>query len=165
MTSTTTSGTHGSGKNSNGSAFDGVLVSLAGKGYTTSVRARGHDFKADEPPEAGGKNEGPTPYDLLLAGLGACKAMTVKMYADRKGWPLKEVLCTLRHDRRHPEDCEDCEEKGNAAKIDHIDVELQFIGDLTDEQRARLKEISNKCPVHKTITSDLIVNSKMVDEG
>ena len=114
---------------------------------------------ADEPPTVGGTNTGPTPYGYLLAGLGACTAMTVRMYADRKKWPLSRVSVTLRHDKIHAEDCAECETVD--GKIDHIDRTLAFEGDLDDEQRARLLEIADKCPVHRTLHSEVEIVSAL----
>ena len=108
-----------------------------------------------------GADAGPSPYQLLLSGLGACKAMTVRMYADRKGWDLDEVHVALRHERRHADDCVDCE--SDSTRITHIDTEIQFTGDLTGEQRERLREIAGRCPVEKTITGDLRVVTRLVE--
>jgi len=116
--------------------------------------AVGHVLIADEPAEVGGEDTGPGPYDILLAGLGACTNMTLRMYASHKGIPLDRVTVRLKHDRVHAEDCEACETK--AGKIDRITRHLTFEGDLTDEHRARLEQIANKCPVHKTLHSEVI---------
>jgi len=143
-----------------------VIVSIGQDRYRTEVRAGEngrHVIVADEPEALGGTDTGATPYELLLGAVGACKAVTLRMYADRKGWPLEGVVCTLRHERRHPDDCVDCESE--SSKIGFIDVDLQVLGDsLTDEQRARLVEIADKCPVHKTITTDLRVVTRAVTE-
>jgi uncharacterized OsmC-like protein len=102
-------------------------------------------------------DSGPTPYDLLLAGLGACTAITVRMYADRKGWPLRQTTVRLRHRRIHATDCAYCETR--TGQLDHIDRELQFTGELTEEQRARLLDIAERCPVHRTLHSEVLVST------
>ncbi len=154
-------GGNGSGERS-GDRFDGVIVSLEGERYTTRIRAGEHVVVADEPASVGGADAGMTPYQLLLASLGACKAMTLRMYAKRKGWPLEGVVCTLRHERRHAEDCENCEDE--KSKLDHIDVELQVLGPLDKDQRARLHEISDRCPVHRTIMSEIRIGSTLIED-
>jgi putative redox protein len=138
---------------------DTVTVEIGEKGYRSTVRVGEHEFTADEPKDAGGEDAGPGPYDLLLAALGSCKAMTLRMYADRKGWFLGGVKVSLRHRRIHAKDCEDCETKD--GKIDQIEVELELLGDLTDEQRERLLEIADRCPVHRTIQSEIKVRSSL----
>lgn len=134
------------------------------EGKTTSflqrIRARNHVFSSDEPLDKGGTNLGPNPYDLLLASLGACTSMTLKMYAGRKDWPLDAVRVTLRHDRVHAKDCQDCDRK--SGMIDFIDKKLELEGDLTDEQRERLLEISARCPVHRTLINEIKIRSELV---
>lgn len=132
------------------------VVTRTREGFRTEIQARGHTFIADEPLSAGGRDEGPTPYDLLVAGLGACTGMTLRMYADRKGWPLEETVVHLRHSKIYGEDS-DAERP--AAKIDQIEREIEVLGALDDEQRARLLEIANRCPVHRTLESDIRVVS------
>ncbi|MPZ61042.1 MAG: OsmC family peroxiredoxin [Propionibacteriales bacterium] len=100
---------------------------------------------------------GPTPYDLLLAALGTCTSMTVRMYADRKGWPLDHVSVALRHSRTHAEDCADCETQ--AGMVDHIERQISPEGALGDDQRQRLLEIANKCPVHRTLQSEVSIDT------
>jgi putative redox protein len=121
------------------------------------IIAGGHQLVADEPATIGGADSGPTPYDLLLAGLGACTAITVRMYADRKGWPLRQMTVRLRHSRIHAIDCLDCETK--AGQLDQIERELRFEGELTDDQRARLMAIAERCPVHRTLHSEVLVTT------
>ncbi len=116
----------------------------------------GLTFTTDEPAALGGDGTGPDPYALLLAALGSCVSMTVTMYARRKGWPLERVTVRLRQRRVHAEDCEECETKGDGF-IHRIERSVTFEGDLTDEQRARLREISHKCPVHRTLISEIVV--------
>lgn len=125
------------------------------------VRVRDHAFLADEPRDVGGDDIGPTPYDLLLAGLGACTAMTIRMYAGHKKWPLESVSVRLRHEKKHAEDCADCEQKG--ARLDHIEREVALVGPALDEaQRARLLEIANRCPVHRTLHGDIRESTRLV---
>jgi putative redox protein len=130
-----------------------VTVTEAGSGtFTRQITAGQHQLVADEPRPVG-DDAGPTPYDLVLAGLGACTSMTVRMYADRKGWPLEQVRVTLRHSRIHAEDCAACET--TKGWIDHIDIDVELDGDLDDAQRQRLKQIAERCPVHQTLTSEV----------
>ena len=134
------------------------------EGRTTSflqrIQARHLTFSADEPLDKGGTNLGPNPYELLLAGLGACTSMTLKMYSGRKEWPLESVRVTLRHDRIHAKDCEECEK--DTGMIDVIDKQLELEGDLSEEQRERLLEISARCPVHRTLLNEIIIQSELV---
>lgn len=125
------------------------VETLAGK-FTQRVRAGRHALLADEPIAVGGDDLGPSPYDLLLAALGACTSMTLSMYAERKKWPLEQVSVELHHDRIHSEDCRDCEDD-RTGMIERLSRVITLIGPLDDAQRARLVEIANKCPVHKTL--------------
>jgi uncharacterized OsmC-like protein/pimeloyl-ACP methyl ester carboxylesterase len=126
-------------------------------GLQNEVIASAHRFLADEPVKAGGLDSGPGPYDLLLAALGACTSMTVRLYADRKQWPLKRILVRLKHGRIYAKDCAECETK--EGLIDHIDRTITFEGELDAEQRQRLMEIADKCPVHRTLTSEVDIKS------
>jgi uncharacterized OsmC-like protein/alpha-beta hydrolase superfamily lysophospholipase len=121
------------------------------------VIAGRHHFLADEPVSVGGLDSGPGPYDLLLAALGACTSMTVRLYADRKQWPLKRTTVKLKHGRIYAKDCAECETK--EGMIDHIDRVITFEGELDAEQHQRLMEIADKCPVHKTLTSEVVIKS------
>ena len=116
----------------------------------------GETFQTDEPASLGGEGAGPDPYTLLLAALGSCVSMTVTMYARRKGWPLERVGVRLRQRRVHADDCAACGE-GLEGFIHHIERAVTVEGPLTDEQRARLLEIAHKCPVHRTLTSPILV--------
>ncbi|MDX1623878.1 MAG: alpha/beta fold hydrolase [Gemmatimonadota bacterium] len=127
--------------------------------YTTRIGTRAHALVADEPEDVGGEDRGPTPYELLLASLGACKAITVRMYADRKEWPLDETVVRLQHSRIHAEDCEECETK--EGKVDRIATVLEFRGPLSGAQRERLLEIADKCPVHRTLTSETSLRARL----
>jgi putative redox protein len=137
-----------------------VTVTEAGSGtYTQEIVAGDHRFVADEPRPVG-DDAGPNPYDLLLAALGACTSMTVRMYADRKGWPLERVRVTLRHSRIHAKDCTDCE--ATRGMLDQIDREIELTGDLDDTQRERLMDIAERCPVHQTLTSEVHITTTEV---
>ena len=116
----------------------------------------GHTFITDEPIAAGGEDAGPDPYTLLLAALGSCMSMTVTLYARRKQWPLESVTVRLRQNRIHAKDCKEClqQEEGYVHRIERS---VSFTGSLSDEQRARLQEIAHKCPVHKTLTSEIVI--------
>ena len=120
----------------------------------------GHRLVADEPTAVGGTDTGPGPYDFLLAALGSCTSMTVALYARRKGWPLESVRVRLRHAKVHAADCADCETK--VALLDRIECDVELVGRLDAEQRARLLDIANKCPVHGTLTSEIAVLTRLV---
>lgn len=137
-------------------APDRVVVDSAPPGRLAHrVRAGRHHLRADEPLRAGGTDTGPTPYDLLLAGLGACTAMTLRLYADRKGWPLEDVHVELAHAKIHAEDCATCETQ--SGRVDRIERVVRLDGPLDDAQRARLLEIADRCPVHRTLASEVVV--------
>ena len=134
-----------------------VIVRATGVGYAQDIVAGSHHFNADEPVASGGTDTGPTPYDLLLAALGACTSMTVEMYARRKNWPLERVVVRLRHSKIHAEDCVECETKDGI--LDRIDLEIELTGPLTSEQRSQLLKIAEKCPVHRTLESKTNIRS------
>jgi len=119
------------------------------------ISAGAHRLIADEPREAGGSDAGPDPYSLLLASLGACTAMTLQIYARRKEWPLERVEVRLRHSRIHAEDCEVCETR--RGSVDRIERQISLSGQLSEEQRGRLLEIAARCPVHRTLTSEISI--------
>ncbi len=132
------------------------LVRVRGSqgGLAHDIVAGRHRLRADEPESIpGGTDTGPTPYGLLLSALGACTAMTMRMYAERKQWPLEDVEITLKHEKIHARDCEDCETA--SGKIDQISRDITVSGPLDDTQRQRLREIADKCPVHKTLHSEV----------
>ena len=135
-----------------------VVRNEAHRGLQTEIMANGHFILADEPKDVGGTNLGGTPYDLLVSSLGACTAMTIRMYAKHKKWPLDEVKVHLSREKRHSEDAEDL---GEHSKIEVIDRYVELSGDLTEEQRKRILEIADKCPVHKTLTNGLTVHTKL----
>jgi uncharacterized OsmC-like protein/esterase/lipase len=134
-----------------------VAVRLGDNGFTTDVMVRHHGLTADEPESVGGNDYGPSPYELVTAGLGACTAMTLQMYARRKKWPLEEVTVQLNHYKDHAEDCQNLEDP--KSKIDHFDRVIFIEGDLDDKQRERLLEIANRCPVHRTMHNEVKVNT------
>jgi putative redox protein len=137
-----------------------VVVEGKTTGFLQRIQARHLTFAADEPLDKGGTNLAPNPYELLLAGLGACTSMTLKIYAGRKEWPLEAVRVTLRHDRIHAKDCEDCDKDDGV--IDVIDKKLELEGDLSEEQRGRLLDIAAKCPVHRTLLNEIKIRSELV---
>ncbi len=133
-----------------------VLVEEAGTAIgrlAQTIRAGRHRLAADEPTESGGADTGPNPYEYLLAGLGACTSMTLRLYADHKKWPLERVRVRLAHAKIHAQDCADCETKD--GKIDRIERRIELAGPLDEGQRQRLLEIANKCPVHRTLESEI----------
>ena len=136
-----------------------IVTETSAGGYTQQITAGHHRLVADEPQPIG-DDIGPTPYDLLLAGLGACTSMTVRMYANRKRWPLERIRVTLRHSRIHAEDCTDCET--TKGWIEHIDRDIELTGDLDDTQRERLLHIAERCPVHQTLTSEVRIATSLV---
>lgn len=127
------------------------------------VAAGSHRLRADEPASVGGGDSGPAPYDFLLAALGACTNMTLKMYAKRKGWRIEQLETRLRHDRVHAEDCADCETK--EGMVDRIDRRIIIEGPLDADQRARLAEIADKCPVHRTLHNEITVVTEITGGG
>ena len=135
-----------------------VLVRETRKGrFQQEIISGTHHFVADEPASVGGLNSGPGPYDLLLAALGACTSMTLRLYAEQKKLPLTRVEVRLRHDRIYAVDCAECETK--EGLIDHIERVITLEGDLDAKQRARLMEIADKCPVHRTLKSEVDIRT------
>ncbi|WP_435579429.1 bifunctional alpha/beta hydrolase/OsmC family protein [Gilvibacter sp.] len=130
--------------------------------FTSEVFTPHHTLIADEPKSVGGDDLGPSPYELLNASLGACTVMTLKMYAQRKGWDLQEVFCYLTYSKKHTDDLPEDLEVEAIGQIDHIQKTLEFVGDLDEKQRERLKQIASKCPVHKTLTSPTIIDTKLI---
>ncbi len=139
---------------------DTVVVTETGQGKFANVVSFGgrHSLLADEPADYGGTNTGPTPYDLVLAGLGACKTMTMRMYAERKGFPLDRAQVILKHTKIHAEDCAECETKD--GRIDRIEAEIEVIGDMDTETRQKIADIAEKCPVHRTLQSEVVIESR-----
>ena len=126
-----------------------VTVTDLNDGYAQRIEARNHQFAADEPAEVGGKDTGPTPYELLLAALGSCTTITVQMYARRKQWPLTGIQVQLSHRKIHARDCADCDQEDGF--VDEIEKQIELQGPLNDEQRQRLLEIADRCPVNRTL--------------
>lgn len=130
-----------------------VVVRGNAASFLQDVVTGSHRLQADEPVDVGGGDAGPGPYDYLLVGLGVCTSMTIGLYARRKKIPLENITISLRHSRIHAKDCEECETK--EGMLDRIDLEVQLTGPLTPEQHAKLMEIAGKCPVHRTLKSEI----------
>lgn len=142
-------------------AKSGVYASLAGKnGYTTEMHVGAHGFLADEPEDMGGKDLGPTPYELVSSGLAACTAMTLQMYARRKEWSLDNVHVEVKHSKTHAKDSQGCEDK--KSKIDVFERIIRLEGELDEKQQSRLIEIANKCPVHKTLEGQIEIETRLL---
>jgi putative redox protein len=138
---------------------DNRVVARTGTELRTEVTANAHALVADGPVSVGGTDAGPNPYDYLLVALGSCTAMTLRLYADRKGWPLESVTVRLSHQKVHARDCEECETKN--GKIDHIGLELELAGPLEEAQRRRLLEIAERCPGHRTLESEVMMETSL----
>jgi putative redox protein len=137
-----------------------VVVTDTGDGEFEQALLDGrHMLRADEPVSAGGGDSGPSPYELLLMALGACTSMTLRMYATRKDLPLEGVVVRLSHAKRHAEDCAACEK--SSARLDHIERKIELIGPLDATQRTRLLEIAEMCPVHRTLQSDIRIETRL----
>ena len=146
------------------SGFNTVVVRETGHGlFQQEIISGRHHLIADEPKDAGGLGSGPGPYDLLLAALGACTSMTLRLYADRKRFPLARTQVRLRHSRIYAEDCAECETK--QGMLDRIERVIILEGDLSAEQRARLLEIADQCPVHKTLKSEIDIRTTVGPAG
>ena len=139
-----------------------VVVSDSPEGrYAEDIFVGDHILRADEPTALGGANTGPTPNDLLLAALGACTAMTLRMYAERKNWELGKISVRLNQARIHAEDCKTCESRD--GMVTRISRDITIEGSLDEDKRKRLLEIADKCPVHRTLTAEVVVDSRIVD--
>jgi len=130
-----------------------VIVRGNASGFLQEITSGSHHLRADEPIAVGGSGAAPDPYDYLLTGLGACTSMTVGVYARRKQIPLENVTVSLRHSRMHAKDCAECATK--EGLLDRIDIEIELTGPLTAEQRVKLMEVAGKCPVHRTLKSEI----------
>ena len=138
---------------------DEVTVRGSAAGFAQEITVGSHWLAADEPASVGGGDTAPDPYALLLAGLGACTSMTIGLYARNKGWPLESVTVRLRHSKVHAADCEHCDTK--EGKIDRIERDIELAGALSDEQRTRLMDVASKCPVHRTLTSEIDIRTRL----
>ena len=137
-----------------------TLVHGSATGFEQTITVGRHRFLVDEPSELGGADTGPSPYDLLLSALGACTSMTLGLYARRKQWKLDGVTVRLQHSKIHAADCARCETA--SGMLDRIECAIELHGALTDEQRARLLDIATKCPVHRTLTSEIEIQTRLV---
>jgi putative redox protein len=134
-------------------------VVQSGDGLLQQIRIGPFELRSDEPVEVGGTGLGPTPYGLLCAALGACTSMTLRLYARSKGWPLDEVRVVVRHRKIYARDCAECEIR--EGRLDEIEREITLLGTLDEEQRKRLLAIADKCPVHRTLTSEVRIVTRL----
>src|SRR5262249_6326530 len=133
-----------------------TIVTVESKeNFKQEIHAGRHTLIADEPVQSGGGDQGPDPYSYLLAALGSCTSMTLRLYARQKEWDLKSVKVRLKHEKIYAGDCQECDTK--EGKLDRIWREISMEGDLTEEQSARLREIAKRCPVHRTLTSEISI--------
>lgn len=145
-----------------GEAGRWVTAHAGAAGFRTEIGARRHALVADEPVESGGTDSGPTPYEFLLGALSGCTAMTLRMYADRKGWPLGDIRVSLRTARAHEPDCEQCARA--AVGVGQIERRIELEGPLTDEQRTRLLQIADRCPVKQTLERGIHIVDARADD-
>jgi putative redox protein len=139
------------------------VEAVPGAKFQQRLTSGKHTWVSDEPTEVGGTDLGPDPYALLLGALGACTSMTIRLYAQKKGWPVPHVEIELEHQRVHAKDCEECE--SDEGYVDRVERRILLEGELTDEQRARLMEIARRCPVHKTFHSETVVVDSTLPPG
>ena len=137
-----------------------VIVQGTADGFAQEIKAGSHELYADEPVSYGGTDTGVSPYDLLLAALGSCTSMTIGLYARKRKWPLEKITISLRHSKIHAKDCEDCETQ--EGRVDRIWRDIHLEGALSEEQRAKLMEIADRCPVHQTLVSEINIKTKAV---
>jgi putative redox protein len=134
-----------------------VTCHVGQTGFQTDIAARSHRLTGDEPTDVGGTDAGPTPYEFLLMALGGCTAMTLRIYADRKGWPLQQATVSVRQARAHKPDCEICEIA--AVGVERIERKIELVGPLTAEQRMRLMSVADRCPVQQTLDREISVET------
>jgi putative redox protein len=139
-----------------------IVVTAGEVKYVQDVTVGPHLLHADEPEAAGGRDIGPSPYELLLAALGTCTAITVQMFADRRQWPLRNVQVRLSHARSHADDCAQCDT--SPAKLDRIDLAITLSGDLSEDQRRRLLAVAGRCPVHNTLSAPILITLREWDD-
>lgn len=137
-----------------------VIVWGEASAFAQQIAAGPHRLTGDEPESFGGSDTGPSPYDFLLAALGSCTSMTVGMYARKRNWPLERVTVWLRHSKIYAADCSECETR--EGMLDRIERDVRFDGPLSAEQHSRLLEIANKCPVHRTLTSEIKIRTRLL---
>ena len=140
-----------------------IVVRGGAADFRQEVTVGKHHFIADEPVNVGGGDAGPDPYDYLLASLGVCTSMTVGLFARRNKWPLENATVSLWHSRIHAKDCEECQTKD--GMLDRIDIEIELTGSLTPEQHAKLMEVAAKCPVHRTLTSEINIRLRSAEKS
>lgn len=138
-----------------------VIVHGKASGFLQEATAGNHTFHIDEPRSVGGSEAAPDPYDYLLAALGSCTSMTIGLFARRNKFPLDSVTVTLSHSRIHAKDCEECETK--TGMLDRIDLQIELAGAVTEEQRAKLMEVAAKCPVHRTLASEIDIRLRRAE--
>jgi putative redox protein len=136
-----------------------IVVRGAASGFAQTIEIDAHRLTADEPIEAGGTDTGPTPYDLLAASLGACTSMTIAYFARRNDWPLESVVVHVRHSKVHAADCAACDTR--ERRIDRLDRRIELTGPLTDAQRQELLRIADRCPVHRTLTTHIDIQTTL----
>lgn len=138
---------------------DWTYAHIGAQGLRTDIATHGHELIADEPQDVGGTDAGPDPYGYLTAALGACTSMTLRLYADRKQWPLQDVVTRVRHSKIHAKDCAECESK--EGRVDLLEREIELSGPLDEAQTKRLLEIADMCPVHRTLTGEITVRTRL----
>ncbi len=137
------------------------ITVTSGSGVSQDIAIGRHHLVSDEPIAAGGADLGPSPYDLLAAALGSCTAMTLRIYARTKGWPLQRVIVVVRHEKIHAEDCANCDTK--EGRLDRLEREISLEGPLDEAQKKRLLEIADRCPVHRTLMREVSMVTRLKD--
>ena len=135
-----------------------IAVASGGRKYSENSTVGPHTLQVDEPVALGGGDSAPTPYELLLGALGACTAITVRMFAERRQWPLEQVHVELSHSKVHATDCANCD--SSSARLDRVELAIRFVGDLSDEQRRKLMDVAEHCPLHRTLTAGLEIQGR-----